>query len=100
MFTIKSCLGTEYKVKIMRSNYCNNGNLAIMLICDDGEPFGNLTVNFSENLPPNMAYVDTNNIDDAERFINEYNLGEFTGKTRESGFCIYPLYKFKEEMLC
>ena len=89
----------EYEVKIEESRYMNNGNLAISLMCYDDEfnfwePYGRLTVNFDEKLPANHAYVDTNNMPNAEDFINENKLGEFTGKYKISGFCCYPLYKF------
>ena len=40
------------------------------------------------------AYVDTNNMPNAEDFINENKLGEFAGEYKNSGFCWYPLYKF------
>ena len=89
--------GKPYDVTPNVTKYMD-GNLAIQLICTNGEPFGNLTVNLGEMLPPNMAYVDVNNMPDAERFIKEYNLGEPIGTTRRSGYCTYPLYKFKEDL--
>ena len=85
--------GNEYEVTIHKSCYYD-GNLAIFLTCSNGEPYGNLTVNLSERLLPDTAYVDTNNMPDAEMFIKEYSLGEFTGTIRRSGFCDYPLYRF------
>lgn len=90
--------GKPYDVKIKVSEYYN-GNLCIQLICENGEPYGNLTVNFNNNLPVNMAYVDTNNMPDAERFIRENQLGTFMGTTKPSGYCEYPLYKFLLESL-
>lgn len=89
----------EYEVKIEKTKYMNNGNLAISLICYDDEykywePYGILTVNFDEKLPEDYAYVDTNNMPNAEQFIEENKLGEFVGKYKMSGFCCYPLYKF------
>ena len=86
--------GTEYDVTIVKTRYFD-GNFAIALMCsDDYEPYGNLTVNLGERLPENMAYVDTNNMPNAERFIKDNKLGKFTGKTRKSGYCEYPLYEF------
>ena len=90
--------GNEYEVRIKEAEYYN-GNLAIMLECYDGEygfwePYGNLTVNFEDPLPDGYAYVDTNNMPNAEEFINKYNLGEHTGECKASGYCTYPLYKF------
>ena len=89
----------EYEVKIERTRYANNNNLAVQLICEDGEPYGMLTVNLDSNLPEDMAYVDTNNIPDAEDFIERNGLGTKTNFTKVSGFCIYPLYRFNLDKL-
>lgn len=88
----------EYEVTVQREKYYN-GNLCIQLMCYDKEydfwePYGRLTVNFEEKLPEGMAYVDTNNLPNAEEFIEKYHLGEFQDKFKMSGFCCYPLYKF------
>lgn len=88
----------EYEVKAEKTEYYN-GNFAMVLYCHDDEydfwePYGNLTVNFEEKLPENHAYVDVNNIPNAEAFIAEYKLGEPLGEFKMSGFCCYPLYKF------
>lgn len=90
----------EYEVNVNKTKYYN-GNLAITLDCYDEEygfwePYGNLTVNLDKKLPPNQAYVDTNNMPNAEAFIAKYNLGEPTGEYGFSGFCCYPLYEFYE----
>lgn len=85
--------GENYEVKIEKSNYFTNGNLAVLLTFDDGEE-DVLTVNLEEKLPLNQAYVDTNNHPNAEQFIIDNNLGEPLGKYGHSGFCAYPLYKF------
>jgi hypothetical protein len=34
-----------------------------------------------------------------EQFIEEYEIGEFTGLTKWSGFCEYPLYLFNFDRL-
>lgn len=91
--------GKEYEVELVKKKY-TNGNLAITLNYYDEEfgcflPYGNLTVNLGKKLPPDMAYVDTNNMEDAEEFIEQYDLGEHQGKFGFSGYCCYPLYKFK-----
>ena len=90
--------GMEYEVKVNKTKY-TDGNLAIQLMCHDDEydfwgPYGNLTVNLGEKLPEDQAYVDTNNMPNAEEFIRKYGLGEHLGTFRMSGFCCYPLYKF------
>lgn len=88
--------GGEYEVEALRAKYSNNGNLAIVLRCENGEPFSTLTVNLSDypKLKPNMAFVDTNNNLTAEEFIKEYELGKPTGTIGFSGYCVYPLYEF------
>lgn len=90
-----SCYGETYDVTMKKDRYSNNGNLAIKLTCEDGEPFATLTVNLNTKLDEDLAYVDTNNVPNAEQFIKENDLGEFTGVYGFSGFCQYPLYRFK-----
>ena len=85
--------GEEYEVTAHKAKYYN-GNLAITLTCDNGEPYGTLTKNLDEILASDKAYIDTNNLPDAERFIKENNLGKFTGLTKKCGYCEYPLYQF------
>lgn len=86
----------DFNLHIKRFTYTNNGNLAICLLEDDRAPFATLTVNF-EKLPHGYAYLDNNNCPWAVDFVEDNNLGEFTGIIKHSGFCNYPLYKFYEE---
>ena len=89
--------GRTYNVLLETTQYYDR-NFAIRLVCENGEPYGNLTVNLGEPLPPYTAYVDTNNMPSAEQFIKDNDLGTFTGKYKKSGYCTYPLYKFKEDL--
>lgn len=87
--------GETYKVFLYADRYANNDRLAILLIDEDGEDFGDLTVNLvREHCPEGCAFVDTNNCPWAEEFINKNHLGEFLGTYGYSGYCSYPLYKF------
>ncbi len=82
--------------------YMDQDNLYIGLLCnEDGyiEPFADLTVNLGGDMPNYCAYVDTNNLPDAESFIQEHELGTFTGFTKRSGYCEYPLYMFEPDKL-
>lgn len=92
--------GNKVKVYPLIASYFNY-NLAIRLWTDDGEPWCTLTVNLpgAEDLPADYAYVDVNNFPEAEEFIKKYNLGEPTGLTKQSGFVVYPLYKFDLQKL-
>lgn len=83
-----------YDVKAFRARY-GNGNLAVVLnTADTNEPYGSLTVNISPLPSEDLAAIDTNNIPEAENFIISNKLGEFTGRMLQSGFCMYPVYKF------
>ena len=91
---VKDYDGNDVKVAAYRATYRNNGNLAIRLMTYEGEPWATLTVNLDRKLQEDLAYVDTNNCPWAEEFIEKYKLGEHTGSYGNSGYCIYPLYKF------
>lgn len=87
--------GMEYDVIPVITKYAMGDTLAIQLVCDDGEPYGVLTVKLDDRLEDDVcAYVDVNNIPGAEEFIRENGLGVFTGVKKVSGYCEYPLYKF------
>ena len=82
--------------------YMNNGNMYIGLGCNEEgylEPFADLTVNLGDTTPNYCAYVDTNNLPDAETFIADNELGTYTGFVKRSGYCEYPLYMFNSDKL-
>ncbi len=63
------------------------------------EPFAVLTKSFGEFVcMKDCAYIDTNNCPFADEFI-KLGIAEDTGFTKNSGFCIYPLWKFDENFL-
>lgn len=81
------------KVVLTIERYCDPPNLAIDLDSKDG-PYTGLTVNLGVPLPPNMAFIDTNNNPEAPEFLGKYGLAKFTGGLVQSGYCVYPLYEF------
>ena len=85
------------------SHYVNNNQLFIGLIEMDEEygpeMYGDITVNLGVECPPYCSFVDTNNLENVEQFVVDNKLGVFTGMTRRSGFCEYPLYQFDPERL-
>lgn len=85
--------GEKYDINIMRSTYRDNNNTAVIAELSNGEPFAVFTVNLDDDLPENMAYLDTNNVRGVLEFMIENNLAEDTGKTGTSGFCTYPLVR-------
>ncbi len=63
------------------------------------EPFAELTKSFGEFIGIKAcAYVDTNNCPFADEFL-KLGIARDTGYTKQSGFCIYPLWKFDEDFL-
>ena len=95
MLTINGWLG-EVEVFIVKDAYTSNDNTAIQLLCWNDEfgciePWATLTVNL-EDLPEELCYLDTNNVPNAEEFMQKYGIGSPTGLYTTSGFCTYPLY--------
>lgn len=94
--------GKKLKISVQVACYLN-GNLAISLISwgEDGpEPWNRLTVNLNSIREKNCAFVDTNNNgQEILAWIIRNGLGVPTGRTARSGFCVYPEYRFKEEIL-
>lgn len=74
--------------------------LAILLDeTESGEPYAVLTVSFGEFISvKNSAYIDTNNCRFADQLLDQ-GIAELTSFTKQSGFCTYPLWVFKEEFL-
>ena len=98
---LSSRYGGEYQVSLEINTYLNNGCMYIGLV-EQGEypePYGDLTVNLEGKAPDYCGYVDLNNMPELEKFIEDNDLGEFTGLTRRSGFCEYPLYMFNVDKL-
>lgn len=94
-----NCYGNSYEVFCRITKYATNNALAIQLVMDTGEPFGNMTVNL-EGIPnEDCAYLDTNNMPEVEEIVKKYHLGEPTGRYGQSGFCTYPEYKFNMKEL-
>lgn len=94
--------GSKEKVQLEISNYRNNNGLYIGLNTVGGEyreSYGDITVNLDGKAPDYCAYVDVNNMPELEKFIENNDLGEFTGLTKRSGFCEFPLYMFNPDKL-
>ena len=106
--------GTEYELEFKKGKYQNNGRLAIQVMCkepneDCYSPFCMLTVNLLDiklssegnvEMPSNMAFLDSNNCPaDLVMKIIEEGYIIMTRTFAQSGFCTYPLVKFKEDWL-
>ena len=90
--------GTSYDICIEASSYVHGGGFALELLFisdDDLEPYSNLTVNIAaRSSGHDCAYIDTNNLPEAESLIKQYKLGKPTGRIGYSGYCSYPEYRF------
>ena len=90
--------GRSHPMFLEAAMYGENRNLAIKMYSNDAgymEPWSTLTVNLSVKLPPDCAYIDTNNNgDEVIDWIIKNKLGTPTGEVRRSGYCVYPMVKF------
>ena len=101
-FKLQTRFGTTEHVTLSVSSYLDNKSLYVgMMTADDDipEPYGGVTVNLSGTVPAYCAYIDVNNMPEAEEFLVKNGIAEFTGMTKGSGLCTYPLYRFNPERL-
>ena len=89
--------GEEYDLTFKVSSYANNGNLAVLAECNDGEPYATVTKNTERIVSPNMAFVDTNNCTELIRAMLYNGYIEDALDTYVSGYCIYPLCRFTKK---
>lgn len=95
--------GTTIPVTFRKSNYVENNNLYIGIVCwDEGfpEPWSDLTVNLSIKCDADCAFVDVNNNgEEIIDWLQKNNLAIPTGRVARSGFCMYPEVRFNKEFL-
>jgi hypothetical protein len=94
--------GSVYKIRLNVTSYME-GNLAITMASwenGEAEPWNVLTVNLDSVRPRNCAFIDTNNNgEDILAWIIRPGLAVPTGTYGRSGFCRYPEYRFRPEVL-
>lgn len=94
--------GTVYPIQLNVATY-PEGNLAItMTVWKDNipEPWNVLTVNLQGIREKDCAFIDTNNNgNDIFAWIIRNGLGVPTGRMQQSGFCTYPEFHFRPEVL-
>ena len=100
-YEFKDQYGVVTRVRLLRRAYAD-GSLAVQALCggEEGwEPYATLTVNLNDRRNQNgsFAYVDANNLPTAPDFLVGNGLASYTGLTRPSGFCAYPLFAFTAE---
>lgn len=82
----------KIKVEAFKTSYTTNDNLAVIVENKDFEAV--LTVNLEDGLSKDCAYIDTNNVEWAEKFLQENQIAKPTGWIKNSGYCAYPEYRF------
>lgn len=94
--------GTVYPIQLNVATY-PEGNLAItMTVWKDNipKPWNVLTVNLPGIREKDCAFIDTNNNgNDIFAWIIRNGLGVPTGRMQQSGFCTYPEFHFRPEVL-
>lgn len=93
--------GQTYDVEPMFGMY-GNDRLAMQLVEPDLSVFGTVTVNLvDEQLTDDLcAFIDTNNLgEDIVLWLERNGLGETTNNFGQSGFCVYPEFRFKKEVV-
>lgn len=79
-------------VEISTDTYRNNGYLAVILTYKNGDR-DVITTNLNSRFQSkSMAFLDTNNYPDIEKWIQKNGFGLPMGVKERSGFCEYPLY--------
>lgn len=99
MTTGKKCYAYRgHRVAISYTTYRKTGTLAVLMNYIDGEmecDYDVISVNLCSGLQDGQtAYVDTNNIPEIDRWLEENGIAENTGINTVSGFCSYPLMVF------
>lgn len=85
--------------------YTYNGTISVMAYCNGeygAEPFGSITVNIedSDTCVNDCNFIDSNNMSaDVLLFLEENNIAHPTGRVGNSGYCVYPEYRFNKEFI-
>lgn len=96
---MKTDFGT-YDVELRVSRYSADNSVALLAFDPKEGPIATLTVCLNDkSLEYGTSYIDTNNCPWALDFIVKNGFGKQTGKTRQSGFCIYPQVRFNMDRL-
>lgn len=92
LYSVKDFIGKDLHGLAVNLNWTNPESGML-------EPFAMFTKSFGEFIgAKNCTYIDTNNCPFADQLL-KYGIARDTGFTKQSGFCKYPLWEFKEEFL-
>ena len=85
--------GQFYKLKFMFTN--TNGRIGIVLVSENGIPFGLLTANLGTTHGVVFPLASTEFLD----WLEEIGAGNYLGVDEVRGFNAFPLFKFDKEFL-
>ena len=89
----KSYLFKKHLIYLKKEQYRQNNTLAVLIYQEDGELYGDLTVNLGSPFQSDcLAFLDENNLPGIGQWIEGQGLGINMGVWEQSGFCRYPLY--------
>ena len=80
-------------------DFCVSHSVSRFLFASTVEVYGENRGDVDKFTEDYCGYIDTNNMPELANFIEDNDIGEFTGLTKRSGFCEYPLYLFNPEKL-
>jgi hypothetical protein len=90
---MKTYVYKGHEVSVEKTEYSNNGTVALLLNDAEGELYAVATVNLCHPLQSDsMAFLDENNLPGIGKWIEDNHLGMSMGYLASSGFCRYPLY--------
>lgn len=107
IYKLKAYGGT-YKIALRKGTYNSNETLAVEMVLVNSkgkmaEPWNMLTVNINgSDIYANdiHAFIDTNNNgNEIVDWLVENDIAERTNISGNSGWCVYPLVKFKQQAL-
>jgi hypothetical protein len=82
-------------VHVKYDTYVNNNTLAVELFSTNGLMIDVVTVNLCSLMQGStLAFIDTNNLPDIGKWLEDNGIAVPMGYSERSGFCNYPLYAF------
>lgn len=93
----KDYYGDNHVLNIKADTYYFTGNLSLQTY-EEGLPYARITVNISP-LPPNEVAIDVNNFPEALKILYDNNIAFPTEKVIRSGYCIYPIWRIRPQLL-
>lgn len=85
------------ELRLVQSRYLDNNSLYIGLVDNDGEYYGDVTVNvsISGTLPSDCAFIDTNNLSwKIVEVLTDAGIATPISQTCKSGFYQYHAFQF------